>query len=178
MQNYIALLRGINVSGQKLIRMKDLVQLLESAGLKQVQNYIQSGNIAFQSSEQCIPVLVDSIQGAIKKEYGFDVPTQILTPGKLKQVIEQNPFLARPDFVENKMYVTFLDALPATVPEVGSKAKGNDEYVIDGDVIYSYLVQGAGKTKLTNTYWETLLKVNSTSRNWRTTLKLYEMVKQ
>ncbi|MEZ5031236.1 MAG: DUF1697 domain-containing protein [Saprospiraceae bacterium] len=54
--NYIALLRGINVSGQKLIRMKDLVQLLERTGLKQVRNYVQSGNIAFRSEEQRIPV--------------------------------------------------------------------------------------------------------------------------
>ena len=174
--NYIALLRGINVSGQKLIRMKDLVQLLERTGLKQVRNYIQSGNIAFRSEEQHIPGLMDTIREAIRKEYGFDVPTQILTPEKLKQVVEQNPFLSRPDFVENKMYVTFLDAIPAVVPEVGSKVQGNDAYVIDGDVIYSYLVEGAGKTKLTNTYWETLLKVNATSRNWRTTLKLCEMV--
>lgn len=158
--------------------MKDLVQLLERTGLKQVRNYIQSGNIAFRSEEQRIPVLMDTIREAIRKEYGFDVPTQILTPGKLEQVVEQNPYLSRPDFAESQMYVTFLEAIPAVVPEVGSKVKGNDEYVIDGDVIYSYLVEGAGKTKLTNTYWETLFKVSATSRNWRTTVKLCEMVKQ
>ena len=65
--------------------------------------------------------------GALAEEAGrleeigsLTLPTQILTPEKLKQVVEQNPFLSRPDFVENKMYVTFLDAIPAVVPEVGS----------------------------------------------------------
>ena len=44
---YIALLRGINISGQKIIKMADLRAILETAGLSNVQTYIQSGNIIF-----------------------------------------------------------------------------------------------------------------------------------
>ncbi|MCF8239123.1 MAG: DUF1697 domain-containing protein [Saprospiraceae bacterium] len=175
---YIAILRGINVSGQKLIKMKDLVSLLEKAGLKEVRNYIQSGNIAFQSDKQPLPVLVDTIQAAIKKEYGFDVPTQILTAEKLQKVIDGNPYLSRPNVDLAKIYIVFLDQIPAVVPDIDTKTLGRDEFVIQDDVIYLYLNEGAGRTKLNNNFWESKLKVNATSRNWRTTLKLLELTGQ
>lgn len=176
MQNYIALLRGINVSGQKLIRMKDLVLLLEKAGLKQVRHYIQSGNIAFRSEEQHIPVLVETIREAIRREYGFEVPTQILTTEKLEKVIEGNPYISRPDVDLAKIYIVFLGEQPEVFPKIGEKALNGDEYDYQGDIIYLYLNNGAGKSKLSNNFWESKLKVSATSRNWRTTMKLCEMV--
>ena len=48
---YIALLRGINISGQKIIKMADLRAILEKVGLSKVQTYIQSGNVIFESDE-------------------------------------------------------------------------------------------------------------------------------
>lgn len=176
MQNYIAILRGINVSGQKLIKMKDLVILLEKAGLKEVRNYIQSGNIAFQSDEQQIPVLVDTIESAIMKAYGFDVPTQVLTAQKIQNVIVQNPYLHKSDVDLSKIYIVFLDQTPKAIPEIDAKFQGEDEFLIQDDMIYLYLNTGAGKTKLSNNFWESKLKVSATSRNWKTTLKLMEMV--
>lgn len=178
MNSYVAILRGINVSGQKLIRMKDLVLLLEKAGLKDVRHYIQSGNIAFRSDEQRIPVLVATIQVAIKSAYGFDVPTQILTAEALHLVIEGNPYLSRPDVDPGKIYIVFLDKKPKTIPEIDEKFLNGDEYDIQGDIIYLYLNNGAGKSKLSNNFWESKLKVSATSRNWRTTLTLYEMVRK
>ena len=52
MKTYISMLRGINVSGQKKIRMADLKNLYESLGLVEVQTYVQSGNVVFISEEQ------------------------------------------------------------------------------------------------------------------------------
>ncbi|MED2801418.1 DUF1697 domain-containing protein, partial [Bacillus thuringiensis] len=46
---YVALLRGINVGGHKVIKMADLKRLFESIELKHVKTYIQSGNIVFES---------------------------------------------------------------------------------------------------------------------------------
>ncbi len=63
---YIALLRGINVGGHKVIKMADLKRVFESIGLKQVKTYIQSGNIVFES-EEGINFLKDRIQSEIKK---------------------------------------------------------------------------------------------------------------
>lgn len=52
MKTYIALFRGINVGGNNIIKMKDLVELLEGLGAKQVKTYIQSGNVVLQSIEE------------------------------------------------------------------------------------------------------------------------------
>lgn len=69
---YIALLRGINVGGHKVIKMADLKQMFESIGLKQVKTYIQSGNIVFESDEN-IRFLKERIQSEIKITFGYDV---------------------------------------------------------------------------------------------------------
>ncbi|MEM5621630.1 DUF1697 domain-containing protein [Bacillus thuringiensis] len=73
---YIALLRGINVGGHKVIKMADLKRVFESIGLKQVKTYIQSGNIVFESEED-IKFLKERIQSEIKNVFGFDVPAAL-----------------------------------------------------------------------------------------------------
>ena len=50
-QTYIALLRGINVSGQKPVKMTELKELFESIGFTDVKTYIQSGNVVFKTEE-------------------------------------------------------------------------------------------------------------------------------
>ncbi|MEO1808552.1 MAG: DUF1697 domain-containing protein, partial [Bacteroidota bacterium] len=62
MQTYLALLRGVNVSGQKKIKMAELRQHLSEAGYMDVQTYIQSGNIVFQHPLSDIPSLEKSVQ--------------------------------------------------------------------------------------------------------------------
>ena len=68
MNTYIALLRGINVSGQKKIKMADLRLLLEENGFNNVNTYIQSGNIVFQTTEENITKLESKISEIIKNK--------------------------------------------------------------------------------------------------------------
>ncbi len=77
MHTFISMLRGINVSGQKSIKMIDLKALYESLGFSQVQTYIQSGNVVFEAEESDRQKVISAIQVAISKKYGFDVPIQI-----------------------------------------------------------------------------------------------------
>ena len=77
MQTYISMLRGINVSGQKKIRMADLKSLYESLGLENVQTYVQSGNVVFDSEEQDVAKLRKSIEAQIESTFGFSVPVLI-----------------------------------------------------------------------------------------------------
>ena len=87
---YIALLRGINVGGHKVIKMADLKRVFESIGLKQVKTYIQSGNIVFES-EEGINFLKDQIQSEIKK-FDFDVPVMLRTHDEFINIIKQCPY--------------------------------------------------------------------------------------
>lgn len=85
MYNYISLLRGINVSGQKKISMPDLKALYESLDLKNVKTYIQSGNVVFQSENSNTIILAEQIEKKILEKYQFDVPVIIRTPEEVKK---------------------------------------------------------------------------------------------
>jgi uncharacterized protein (DUF1697 family) len=45
--NCLALLRGINVGGNNIIKMDDLKKLFEELNFRDVKTYIQSGNVLF-----------------------------------------------------------------------------------------------------------------------------------
>jgi uncharacterized protein (DUF1697 family) len=88
---YIALLRGINVGGHKLIKMADLRQQLEMRGLEKVQTYIQSGNVLFESEEGA-EQLSQQIEEQIRNAFHFSVPVILRTSTELYRIIENCPF--------------------------------------------------------------------------------------
>lgn len=179
MIKYISLLRGINVSGQKKIKMVDLKSHFELCGFTNVQTYIQSGNVVFCSPEKDVKKIQRLIQRKIEEVYGFSVSALILTKSKIEKAISGIPFNSNEiDFT--KLAISFLDAAPKnkSIENIEKFQDENEEFVITDDVIYLYCPNGFGKTKLTNNFFEKKLHVTATSRNWRTTNKLLEMIKE
>jgi uncharacterized protein (DUF1697 family) len=180
MNTYIAMLRGINVSGQKKINMQDLKALLGSIDLHQVRTYIQSGNVVFQSSSTEPADIASRIGTSIAGQYGFEVPVVVRTVSDIAGTLSGNPFLTRPDVEADKLHVTFLSESPA--PALLDKIRDidfqPDAFVTIGREIFVYCPDGYGRTKITNTYFENKLKVTATTRNWRTVLELYNMSTQ
>ena len=179
MNKYIALLRGINVSGQKKIKMSDLKLHFESIGFTNIQTYIQSGNIVFCSKLKNVSKIKESIENKILEVYNFSVPTMILTKPKLEKTMNGNPFnLDTIDF--SKVAITFLESVQKnnSVENIKKFKVKIEEFVISEDVIYLYCPNGFGRTKLTNNLFETKLKVTATTRNWKTSNKLLEMISE
>ena len=174
MNTYIALLRGINVSGQKKIRMAELREQLAELPYENIQTYIQSGNIVFQSPEKPLAQLAKEIRGKIAEHYEFDVPTLIKTPAEMEAVVANNPF-ANEDL--KRVYVTFLEPAPEQVQidVLGEVDYSPEQYVIQGKILYLFSPLGRGTSKLSNNLFEKKLKVDATTRNWRTVNKLIEM---
>lgn len=174
---YIALLRGINVSGQKKIKMADLRGLLTKAGLSEVKTYIQSGNIVFDSAEESPSGLAALIQKVILDQYGWKVPTLVLTPAELQAAVAGYPWSDKDDRTPEKIYITFLESEPAAENQaaIDGQAYLPEEYLVVGKIIYFYPPNGAGRAKMNNNFFEKKLKVSATTRNWRTTNKLIEM---
>lgn len=168
---YIALLRGINVSGKNKLPMADLRQLSEGIGWKNVQSYIQSGNLLFEADT--LPQAED-LSVAIKREYAYEVPVLLRTQEYFRQALT-NPFLeATPDLDTKTLHVTFLVVAPApsaiaALEEVDPKA---DRWQVIDDRVYLHCPNGYGRTKLTNNYLEKKLGQIATTRNWRTLHKL------
>jgi len=119
MKTYIAMLRGINVSGQKKIKMADLRAHLSTLDFTAVQTYIQSGNVVFKSANATLAELEAAIRQKILDEYGFEVGVMARTPADFEAVLRNNPFADR-DL--NRLYVTFLGRAPA--PERLRKLEG------------------------------------------------------
>ncbi len=179
MQKYISLLRGINVSGQKKIKMTELKELYESLNFTNVTTYIQSGNVVFCSTGKDAKKIQKLIERKIQEVYNFHVPTLILTENKIKKIISNMHFdLSNIDL--SKLAVTFLDSTPdkALLKNLDKFKGDGEEFILLGDVIYLYCPNGFGRTKLTNNLFENKLKVRATSRNWKTTNKLFRMINE
>lgn len=178
MQIYIALLRGINVSGQKKIKMANLKLSLEELSFSDVVTYIQSGNIVFKAVEKSISKLENKIHKKVLKDFGFEVPVLIKTPKELKHALNNNPFQKKNEKYDPKLfYVVFLKEKPKAenIAKLKTYDYSPEEYFLDNKIIYYYAANGAGNAKMSNNFFENKLKVQATSRNWRTTHKLVEL---
>lgn len=176
MNTYITLLRGINVSGQKLIKMIELKSHFEELGFSDIQTYIQSGNIVFKSSENSVSKLEGLIEAKIKEKYGWDVPTMVKKKEELEYALANNP-RAHDETDPKLVFFTFLDQEPSNedIAKLAEKDYPDEEYIIDGTCIYFHPKNGAGKAKMNNNLFENKLKVRATTRNLRTVIKLIEM---
>ncbi len=152
MKTYIALLRGINVSGHKKILMADLRTLLEKLGLQNVKTYIQSGNVIFLSSEKK-EVISKIIFEAILKKYGWEVPVLVLISAEIKSILYNCPFSEEK---KQKSYFILLKSKPTTetVLETSKSSSQKEEFVITNSCIYIYYDLGAGKAKLGTNFFE------------------------
>ncbi|GAA3402908.1 DUF1697 domain-containing protein [Paenibacillus hodogayensis] len=176
---YIALLRGINVSGQKLIKMERLREIFETMGVGKVRTYIQSGNVVFEAGQQSEPVRV-MIESALKEALGYRVETVVRTHAELEDVIARNPFGQEDDAEEAKVYVSFLAEAPsaAAVDVLSGFRSEVDEYRVSGREVYIRCRGQYGKSLFSNNFLEKKLRVTATTRNWQTVGKLAAMARE
>jgi len=174
MNTYISMLRGINVSGQKKIRMAELKSLYESLGFGNVQTYVQSGNVVFDSEEKDVTKLRDSIETQIQATFGFSVPVLIRTGDEFKRIIESHPF-AKKEAI--RVLVTFLYEFPekSRLEALSQFQDKVDQFAIGEQEIFLFCPGGYGRTKLSNSFFEKRLKVVATTRNWKSVNALYGM---
>ncbi|MDQ1474419.1 MAG: hypothetical protein QOJ99_5899 [Bryobacterales bacterium] len=175
----LALLRGINLGGKNKIPMKDLAGFFTQAGCSRVLTYIQSGNVIFRADARTLKRLPDRITEQILERFGYRIPVVLRTSEELADAIANNPFLT-PDAQENRLFMMFLADLPDknSLAALDPDRSPTDEFFVRGREIYMYLRTGAAGTKLTNAWFDKKLGTVSTARNWRTTLKLNELLIQ
>lgn len=176
MKTYIALLRGINVSGHKIIKMEKLREVLKALEFDQISTYIQSGNILFRSNIYEEKKLEKMIADLIYKHFGFDVSVVVLTPEDLQKTINDNPF-SKENIELPQPYVAFLSTIPARSDVDVLKATNfqKDRFEVIEKNMYLHYADGAGSTKLSNVIIEKKLRLTATVRNWKTVLKLIEL---
>lgn len=179
---YAALLRGVNVGGKNKLKMKDLREALERTGLHQVQTYIQSGNVLFES-ETDAELLQKSIEEKIKAVFVLEVPVILRTAGELEQLIYSCPFSeeavteAEAMSEGESLYVSMLQHQPPQefIQQLSLYENEQEAYVVKGRDIYFLFRQSVRNSKLAGSLskWN----IPHTMRNWKTLNKLHAMAK-
>ena len=179
MKTYILLLRGINVSGHNKIKMADLKNMLENIGLESIKTYIQSGNVVFNSGEEDPSILEQKVHSAIYNEFGFEVPVLILESNCFIAIIDKSPWDENEDFEENKCYFVLLKNTPKIelIQLLEAEKFSNEVFSITKKCVFLKCNNGYGKAKCNNNFFEGKLKVQATTRNYKTMVKLLGMAK-
>jgi uncharacterized protein (DUF1697 family) len=180
MYTYIALIRGINVSGQKKVKMDLLANMFQQLGHTNVQTYIQSGNVCFQNGEPDCHLLGEDLKRAILDTFGFEVSVVVLAREGLVDILKNDPFQNMDKEEDGKRYFVLLMDVPDRDRAVALTREdhGEESFVISNHCIYLHCKNGYGKAKCNNNYFERKLKVRATTRNLKTMQKLLGIMDQ
>ena len=169
MTRCVSLFRGINVGGNQIVRMDALKGLHMSLGLRDVQTYIQSGNVVFTSDSADVAQIQKSIEDGFAQSFDFSVKVMVRTASQLNAIIENNPFHAQPLRETNRILTMFLESYQKSY-------NGPEEIHIIGQEAFIYYPEGMGRSKLTTALLEKKMRTAGTARNWNTVLKLQKMM--
>jgi uncharacterized protein (DUF1697 family) len=175
MSGYFAFLRGINVSGQKLIKMTDLAKIFTDAGFKNVKTFIQSGNVVFDSLETDIEIVEMKLDHAMTKSLGYHVDVFLKTSEEINLMIDIQPFPSIDENTDVKKYVTFTkQLLPASLKMPLLSPTGDVELICtSGNTIFSLAHPAkVGRYGFPNSFIEKKLGILATTRNWNTVCKM------
>ena len=180
MTTYISILRGINVSGKNRLKMDALRLMYAGLGYIDIQSYIQSGNVIFQTVSVDAKLLETTISTKIFETFGLLVPVLVLTLDELKIALNNNPYVIDSAKDPVFMHLTFLSDFPDNdkLNKISGLDFSPDEVICLGKVIYLYCPKGYGITKLNNSFFEKKLKLTATTRNLRTATELLIMAEK
>jgi uncharacterized protein (DUF1697 family) len=178
MPRYLALLRGINVGGNNLIRMKDLKTCFEAQGLEDVVTYIQSGNVLFSSDERSAAALTARIEQTLASTFDYKASLLLRTQKQMREIVAGAPdgFGESPDLYRYDVIFLYPTLESAETLKVVPMREGVDEgHAGPGVLYYSRLVAKAAQSRLTKLISMPIYK-SVTIRNWNTTTKLLQLM--
>jgi uncharacterized protein (DUF1697 family) len=169
----VALLRGINVGGNKMVAMADLRGFLAKLGLAGAKSLLQSGNLVFQS-EMRTGDLEHLLETEAEKRLGLQTEFFVRTAQEWEAIIARNPFPAAAKSDPSHLVVMFLkkptDA--KSVRALQAAISGPETVLPGGRQAYITYPAGIGKSRLTVGLIDRMLGTRGTGRNWNTVLKL------
>ena len=177
---YLALLRGINVGGNNIIKMADLKACFENMGFTDVITYIQSGNVLFRSAEKDKTQLTRKIEQGLSKRFSYKSRLVVVAHKELRKAVEGAPKGFGKELDKYRYDVIFLKE-PLSPPEAMRNVSikdGVDSAYRGKTVLYfSRLISKASQSHLTK-----IIKLpvyqNMTIRNWNTTTKLLALLEK
>lgn len=178
MTRYVALLRGINVGGNNLIRMPALKACFEDLGFEDVVTYIQSGNVLFADGGSDRKALVLRIERALSDTFGYEASIVLRSGRQMRDIVRRAPEGFGADPATCRYDVLFLKeplTAAATLKIVPTKEGVDEVHAGPGVLYFSRLVARATQSRLNKLVSMPLYK-SITARNWNTTTKLLALI--
>jgi len=177
---YLALLRGINVGGNNIIKMADLKACFEDMGFTDVGTYIQSGNVLFKSTEKDKLKLTHKIEKALSERFSYKSRMIVVAHKELIKIVDGAPKGFGKDLDQYRYDVIFLKE-PLTARDAMknvSTKEGVDKAYIGKYVLYfSRLISKTSQSHITKIFALPMYQ-NMTIRNWNTTTKLMVLMEK
>jgi uncharacterized protein (DUF1697 family) len=169
---YVAFLRAINVGGHT-VKMPVLRDLFEGLGFEEVETFIASGNVIFETSSRARAATLEGrIEDHLASGLGYDVETFLRTPAELAKVAKQAPFGAVAARLSG-VYVGFLkEASSQAARRLAPLAGGVNHFALRGRELYWGCATGMSKSGLTGNQIEKAVEGAITLRNMNTVERL------
>ena len=173
---YVAFLRGINVGGKNKVKMETLREVCADLGFENVETYINSGNVVFETAKTEDLKLASKIEKAIEKVFSLKIRVMVRMIEEIQTIVKNNPFAGQ--FENDKdLHVFFLDEELSTEKRelLLSKNNNNEMYIVHNREIFCLLRVSVSDSLMGKDFIGKKLKVSATARNWRTVNKIPEL---
>ena len=175
---YVALLRGINVGGNAIIRMADLKTCVAELGHDGVRTYIASGNVLFDSPERSAAKLDAALERAIERTFGLRVPVVVRSRREIEAIAERIPAeWLRDDGLRVTVAYLLRGADAATIAQ-GLKPKDGIDRLVAAPGALIWAIRRDALTRTGLKLIGTPVYKQMTLRNSNTALKLAELAAQ
>ncbi len=174
MPKYVAFLRAINVSGHR-VKMVYLRQLFGDMGFSNVETFIASGNVIFDSPSQNTKELERNIETSLHKTLGYRVATFIKTTDEVANIAHSNPFKTSDlEVKKNVLFIAFVAETPSdeAKQQLLTLTTGIDEFYVDGCEVYWLYRRTVGESDFSGALLEKTLEMEATLRNSRTVKRI------
>ncbi len=139
MTRYIALLRGINISGKNKISMPELKTALIEKGFSEVSTYLNSGNIIFSDVETDTIVLSEKIKTLIQEKFTLDIPVFVIAQNELKTLLTKAPSWwgsDSKDIYDNLIFAIAPNSIETVADKIGEPTEKIEKVQICGNTAF------------------------------------------
>lgn len=139
MKKYVALLRGINISGKNKIPMAELRKCFEEFAFQEVKTYLNSGNVIFSSDANDIKNITNQIEKMIKNRFNLDIPVFVISKDVIVDILDNAPEWWGDD--NKEIYDNLIFIMPPVnfsdvYNEIGEPKKGLEKIESYKEVIF------------------------------------------
>jgi uncharacterized protein (DUF1697 family) len=175
----VSMVRGINVGGNRPLKMEKLRAIHEALGFKNVRTHLQSGNAVFEAAKSDPDRHGEALEKRILRECGFEVAVGVRTSAGMTAALQGNPFVGRPSIDPKFLHATFLirHRGKASLEGAVMPFANGEAAMLLGDIVYVYCPLGYGISRINNTFLEKRLSASATTRNWQTVTALERMAR-